>query len=404
MVPCAMRAPFFLTACALFALLSAGCSGEPTETQPEDEGLLPAPEAGKGVQYRMKTTIEAGEEHERCLFVQAPPEGLFVQRDEVRFSPGSHHFLLFETEYDTIPTKNEDNVEVDTSGVFDCSDGPTAGWAIRKLVAGSQNAEGSSFLRFPENVAMPVRGGAVLMLNAHLINATSEPVETEADINLYTIPESQVEQEGDVLFLYNAFIAVRAHSEGRARLRCPVYEDITLLNFQSHMHRRGIGYQGAVGAESPFYENDQWENVPVLDLGDGMTIPKGSVIDYRCDYKNNEDHDIFQGSRSTDEMCMAIGSYYPAEPNTSACAVFGVDGTRNLGGDWVGNGLKTCKETMDCVQSALVKENFDQELMLCVNDSDPAKSEVMSDALRCLASAEDPFNDCNPEFEACAAN
>jgi hypothetical protein len=59
---------------------------------------------------------------------------------------------------------------------------------------------------------------------------------------------------------------------------------------------------------------------------------------------------------------------------------------------------------MDCVQSALVKESFDQELMLCVDDSDPAKSAVMSDALRCLASAEDPFTDCGPELEACAAN
>lgn len=58
---------------------------------------------------------------------------------------------------------------------------------------------------------------------------------------------------------------------------------------------------------------------------------------------------------------------------------------------------------MDCVQSALVKESFDQDLMLCVMDSDPAKSEVMSDALRCLATAEDPFNDCNTELEACAA-
>ncbi len=400
-----MRTSSLVFSCALLTFFHTGCNGgETVETTPEPEpGLLTPPEPGEGVQYRMKTTVEAGEEHERCLFVQAPADGIFVQRDEVRFSPGSHHFLLFETEYDQIPTKNDDNVPVDTSSVFDCTEGPTAGWSIRKLVAGSQNAEGGSFLRFPDGVAMSVRPGAVLMLNAHLINAASEAVETEADINLYTIPAAQVVEEGDVLFLYNPFIGIRAHSQARARLRCPVHADITLLNFQSHMHRRGVGYQGAVGQTAPFYENDQWENVPVLDLGDGMKIAKGSVIDYFCDYDNNEDRDIFQGSRSTDEMCMAIGSYYPIEPSTSACAVLGVEGTRNLGGDWVGNGTKSCKETMDCVQSALVKENFDHELMLCVMDSDPAKSEVMSDALRCLATAEDPFNDCNPEFEACAA-
>jgi hypothetical protein len=396
-----MRTSFYFTftSCALFTLLSAGCNGETPYP-----GLIAPPDPGKGVQYRMEATIEPGQEAERCKFVQAPPEGLQIQRDEVALAPGVHHFLLFEMEYDQIPTENDDGAAIDTSDVFDCSAGPAAGWSVKKLMAGSQNAEGGSYLDFPDGVAMSVAPGAVLMLNAHLLNATSEPIETEANINLYTLAKSEVEVEGDALFLYDAFIAVRAQSQGRARVRCPVYTDITLLNFQSHMHRRGVGYQAAVDDGAPFYENGQWEDVPVKDLGEGLAIAKGSVIDFACDYTNSETHDIFQGPKSTDEMCIAIGAYYPAEPNTSACAIFGVDGTRNMGGDWVGNGTLTCAETMSCVQSAITKENFDQELMLCVNDSDPAKSEVMSDALRCLATAEDPFTQCDPEFTACMAN
>lgn len=399
-----MRTLLFLPLCALSTLFLAGCADETTETGPEDVGLLAPPEAGKGVQFIMNVTLEAGSESEQCRFVQAPKEGLFVQRDEVRFAAGSHHFLLFETEYDEIPTKNEDGVAIDTSGVFDCSDGPTNGWSIKKLVGGSQNAEGSSFLRFPDHVAMPVRPGAVLLMNAHLINSTADTLETEARINLHTIPESEVEQEGDILFLYNAFIGIRAHESARARLRCPVHQDITLVNFQSHMHRRGAAYAAGLVGEEPFYENTQWEGVPLGDFGEGLKIAKGSAIDYHCDYKNNEDRNIYQGARSTDEMCMGIGSYYPAEPATSACALFGVDGTRNLGGEWVGNGVATCADTMGCVQEAQSKEDALQQIMLCVMDSDPAKSKEVSDALRCFATHENPLGACQAEFSVCLKN
>jgi hypothetical protein len=394
-----MRTCFLLTLCALFT----GCADDTLESEPYD-GLLEPPAAGKGVQFGMTTKIESGTEAEMCRFVQAPKEGLFIQRDEVRITPGNHHFLLFETDYSEIPTQHDDGTPVDTSGVFDCSAGPAAGWSIKKIVAGSQNAQGGSFLRFPEHVALSVHPGAVLMLNAHLINTTDHTLEPEAAINLFTVPASEVEQEGDALFLYDAFIGVRAHEGARAQVRCPVNADITLVNFQSHMHRRGVGHQASVGGEQPFYENTHWENVPVADFGEGKKIAKGSVIDFHCDYQNNEDHDIFQGPRSTDEMCIAIGAYYPAEPNTSACAVFGVDGTRNLGGEWVGQGTNSCAQTMGCVQTALGKENPTQQIMLCVADSDPAKSKVVSDALRCFATHKDPLAECGPEFSVCLKN
>jgi hypothetical protein len=396
---------FFSTAITLTTLALAGCSPGLTDTEPDpDDGLLAPPAPGKGIQLQMLADIEPGTESEKCLFVKAPAEDLLVQRDEVRFTPGSHHFLVYQTSYTEIPTKKQDGTEVDTSGVFDCSDGATNGWDIEKLVGGSQNADGGSLLSFPDNVAMRVEGGAVLLMNAHYVNPSSGVLSPEVRINLHTIPSIQVEHEGDIFFFYNPFIAVPAQSESRARMRCAIHQDITLTNFQSHMHRRGVGYAASIAGEAPFYENDLWEGVPVLDLGEGMQIAKGAVIDYRCDYENPESHDVFQGPRSTDEMCVAIGSYYPADYATSHCAIVGQESTNNLGAEWVGNGDETCAQTMACVQDAFTKENAFELITQCVLDSAPERSKEVSDVIRCLFTKQDPLQECPTELAACQAS
>jgi len=402
-----MRKAALYIVLALSTGLVTGCTDEPDETTPEpDDGLLSPPAAGKGVQFKMTAAIESGTESEKCLFVQAPKETLFVQRDEVRFTPGSHHFLLYETTYKEIPAAKEDGTPVDTTQVFDCSEGATNGWAINKLVGGSQNADGGSILKFPDNVAMRVEGGAVLLMNAHYINSSADTLSPEVRINLHTIPESQVEHAGDILFFYNPFIGVTAQSESRARMRCPIREDITVTNFQSHMHRRGVGYSASIAGGDPFYEHDLWEGVPVEELAGGMKLGKGDILDYHCDYKNSEARDVFQGPRSTDEMCMAIGSYYPADATTSQCAIPGEDpfDTRNLGGEWVGNGDKTCKESMDCAVGHFGKEKFFENVTLCMMASAPEKSKEVSDAIRCLFTSADPVKDCETQFATCQAN
>lgn len=188
-------------------------------------------------------------------------------------------------------------------------------------------------------------------------------------------------------------------------MRCTIQQDITLVNFQSHMHRRGVGYQASIMGEEPFYENTAWEGVPVKEFEPGKQIKAGSVLDYHCDYDNPATTDVFQGPRSTDEMCMAIGSYYPVDRTTSQCAIVGEDpdDTRNFGGSWVGNGNKTCAQTMACVQLAFNEEDVFHEITRCVVDSKEEVAPEMSDALRCLFTSADPLKECTAEFDACAA-
>lgn len=376
------------------ALALAACADSPDG----DDGVLAPPPPGRGVQFTMTHHLAPGVEGEWCRFVRAPDTGLWVERDEVRFTAGSHHFLLFETSYDQIPTQTDDGRPVDTSGVFDCSTGATDGWSVTKLVGGSQNGSGDSMLAFPDGVAMAVRPGAVLLMNAHYLNASDGPLDPEVRINLWSRPRSEVTTEGDLLFLYNPVIKVPAQGDGRARWRCPVHADLTIANLQSHMHRRGVGFQAALVGGATLYENDHWQDVPVARFDPGLVVRAGSVIDYHCDYHNPEDRTVYQGARSTDEMCMLIGSYYPADPRTAHC----LDADGGSGGEWVGNGTATCAETLGCVQAAL-GGGFDLHALTdCFDAASPAVAHESSAMMNCFINRGDP-SACQAEIAACQA-
>jgi hypothetical protein len=385
----------------LAALLLCACAESDDSDDPKDSAggseatdeLLAPPPSDRGVQFAMLTEIAPGLEAEHCQFVQAPPEDLLVQRDEIRFSSGSHHALLYETDYEEIPTEKEDGTVVDTSGVFDCSSGATDGWRITKLIAGSQNGTGEAFLSYPPGVALRVRGSAVLLMNTHYVNPGAVALHPEVRVNLHTLPPDEVEEEGDLLFLYNNFIAVGAGTTSRARMRCPINRDITLVNAQSHMHRRGVGFSAAIEGEAPFYENERWEDVPVEHFPRGLKIAAGSRFDYQCDYQNDESRDIYQGPRSTDEMCMLIGAYYPADRATSAC----LDPAGMPASEWVGNGEASCAATLECVSAA----KSDASLTRCMLQADPNVAAYTSNALHCALHSMDAERECAGELAAC---
>ncbi|MEQ9321822.1 MAG: hypothetical protein RIF41_21825 [Polyangiaceae bacterium] len=392
-------------AMALMAVTTVGCSdgGETAPVGAPGDQLLAPPAEGEGLQYRLATTVEAGAEVEHCRFVQAPAEGLWVNRDLVRYSEGSHHFILFETSYDAIPTENDDGEPVDTTKVFDCSEGPSADWSIRRVIGGAQNFAGDPALQFPPHVGLHVPGGAILLMNAHYINTNPEPLDAEVRINLYTIPEDQVQEEGDLLFWYNIFIRVDEMAAGRATMRCDIPDDITLVNAQSHMHARGVDFEAHVVGGDSLYVTDEWEDVPVKLFGDGqgIPIPGGSQIEYRCDYESAETRTIYQGPRSSDEMCMFIGSYYPADRATSLCSADEEEPleTQFLGAEWVGNGDKSCAEAAQC---GYVAPDF-ETLTDCVLSAKPEVAKEVSELLVCDALRGETALDeaCKAELEAC---
>jgi hypothetical protein len=262
---------FFVLMALTASALASGCSnkddaaadGAATSTE-----LLAPPPAGQGVQYKVVSELEPGQEIERVQFFQVPPEGLYVTREEVRYTEGSHHVLIYTTPYTAIPTKNNRGDVIDPSKPIDAPSGGTADFDITGVIAGAQSANAPPIVAgLPEGVAVKLEPNTVLLMNTHYLNVKSEKVSVEARVNLWSIPKEQVKQEAGILFYYDPIIRVPAGQTASAGMTCPVASDITLVNAQTHMHKRGIGGRAAVIAPSDptpvqFYQSADWENVP----------------------------------------------------------------------------------------------------------------------------------------------
>ena len=66
------------------------------------------------------------------------------------------------------------------------------------------------------------------------------------------------------------------------------------MNAQSHMHARGVGYAAnlldASGAQvQEIYTTTTWEHVVAKQMNPPLPLSAGQMIDFRCNYMNNED-------------------------------------------------------------------------------------------------------------------
>src|SRR6478752_8465033 len=117
-------------ALAFLCLLTA-CGGDNSS-----DPLAPPP-AGQGLQYSMASMIEPGQEIERCKLFVAPPEGLNINRESVRYTVGSHHVLLYATSYKELPPTDKHGKPIAPEEVVDCPEGAPADFSITSVVAGA---------------------------------------------------------------------------------------------------------------------------------------------------------------------------------------------------------------------------------------------------------------------------
>jgi hypothetical protein len=408
---------------ALVAVLAvAACSSSPPDTGP-----LQPPPMGQGIQYEMTGSLDPGQEIERCKLFTAPPEGLFINKETVRYTAGSHHVLLYATGYTTFPATNKHNVPVLPETVYDCPDGAPADFDITSVVAGAQSANAPNVIDLPSGVALKVAGGTILVMNTHYLNATPNKVDTDARVNLYTIPQSEMKTEAGIIFFYDPIIRVASMEPGQARMACPVNREYTVYNLQTHMHKRGLGglanltdHDGNVIQE--LYTSPSWENVPVKTY-DSLKIEAGQYLDYRCNYQNDEDHTILQGLTTKDEMCMLIGAYSPVNAPFGYCSPDGSTGAKGFAATFIGNGAVGCMESVDCIEKVGISPDgaMVDPAYACVLNSCEKVARPFNAALRCeitqldggcktaCQNKSDPgclsclHSNCTAEMSACAS-
>jgi hypothetical protein len=384
-------------AALVVGVLIAACSS----SQPADP-LLAAPSPGHGLQVRVESTVAAGTEVERCQYLKVG-EALDISKIDIRYTQGVHHVAVWTMSFDEIPSVDFQGKPIAANAVFDCPGGPE----YSKIVAmgGFAQTNAPAPLEFPPGVALRIKAGTVLLIDAHYINSSAKPIATDTRVNYLTMRAEDVREEVGAMRFYDPFIRIPANASGRARMACPITSDVTLLNTISHMHGHGTKFTAEVtppgGTQEELFSNTEWKNV------DGKVankkLVKGSAIDFWCDYQNTTSETVIQGPTTKDEMCIFMGFYYPRDAHLENCSD-GTPGNDGFAATWTGNGTTSCGDALKCAFGAKPpSEDKGESFYGCIVDACPAAATPLSNFVRCNMSKGygKCMSECATQSEAC---
>lgn len=308
---------------------------------PDEVFSPPAPPPpGEGYQLHLPPfRIDAGSEREVLYATQIRDangdlveEDIFINRYEIFYPSGSHHFILYRLTDEAISAGLLHAGKVPGIGVEDDPNfreldpaNPQALGNIglhRFFVAGTQTKDTS--FAFPEGVAMRLPGDTLFDLNAHFINLLGdETLLGEVYINLYTLPAERVEYEALELFLNNQAINVPPGFSRVTKLDWLIKENLeqqgidvgaglNVMMLTSHMHRHGELFEiTQTSTGELLHRSVSYDDAPLTFFTPPLFLDASDSLSFACTH-NNYDREvpIEFGFTSEDEMCIVVGYYY----------------------------------------------------------------------------------------------
>lgn len=308
---------------------------------PEEIFEPPAPPLpGEGYQLHLPPfKIEPGTEREVFYTTQIKDENgnpvqgdIFVNRYEIFYPVGSHHFILYRMTDAAISegilgAGLAPGIGVDPADTFrelDPADPQALGnlGTHRFFVAGTQTEDFS--FAFPEGVALRLAGDTLFDLNSHFINLLgTETLIGEVYINIYTLPPEEVTHEAIEIFVSNTEINVPPGLTRITKMDWYIADEMelkgidpgTALNVMmltSHMHRHGELFEIFQQSTSDLlHRSVAYDDAPITFYTPPLVLDATDGLSFQCTH-NNYDRDvpIEFGFTSEDEMCIVVGYYY----------------------------------------------------------------------------------------------
>lgn len=292
---------------ALGLLGAIGCSGSPKG------GGAPPGQTGAPLQLSSPAfTLQPGEEVFKCWYTTADSSvDLAATRLHSTMTPGSHHFIVYTT---ATPQRPDGTFE-------DCGDkqgGPTIKDTPVWLYA-TQDPEHE--LTMPAGTALPLKAHQPLYFNMHYINATSAAMTVQVTLDVRSTTGAY--QRAGAFITYNTQINIPAGGTQTVSGDCTPPAGANFFTMSTHSHKRTTDAMaaravGGTPGEMLVHTTD-WEHATVSDWGAPgyLTFAPGEQLHYQCSYRNDTSAAITVGeSAAKNEMCMAVGYYFPATGDT----------------------------------------------------------------------------------------
>ena len=296
---------------------------EDEETATDEPLSLPLPESG----YQLVTPIyevPAFTEIEVCTVMRLEPkedEKLYwVNSLESLVTDGTHHMNVLIGEFSFLDAFVGDGASETTLGA-------TVGQHLCKDIATMELAypifpsqRDNQRITLPEGVAAPMTAPLLLIFSHHYVNASDEPVDISAILNIETIPREDVKEVAGLLFDDIPNLEVPAGTDRVASRTCLVDRDVEVALVSSHNHEWGecatMNHYDAetdTVAADPFFVNKAWEKPPILHFEPGtFSIAAGDGGHWSCHFRNNTDRTLVIDGTAEGEMCVFAAVIYPS--------------------------------------------------------------------------------------------
>ncbi|HVO29831.1 MAG TPA: hypothetical protein VMV18_03810 [bacterium] len=281
-------------------------------------------------------SVPAGTEKTQCYVTKLSNVRPYdFARVDSHMSAGSHHLILYRDASSLLGGTPP------AEGVGDCQmDAP------RLLVYTTQEADHS--ITMPPGIAAELPPDALVILEAHYVNASTQDLQAHAEVTLTPMTEKIDAYAGILFFLDTNFsVPPGAGINGSPAYvhdtTCPVPAGIHVFRMGSHTHKRGLDVKvwqddvpvatGKPAVDvSMIFENTNWETPAEKDWPDASPLDFGDnqAMHFQCSWQNETNQAIgFGPSANTDEMCIIGAGYWPkvSGPQNLDGNVFCADGT-----------------------------------------------------------------------------
>jgi hypothetical protein len=296
------------------------------DSGPKDVTFVSLPMPVKGFQYKIPPfAVESGKEVQACYFLKIPgasTDEFWVDRYELAQTTGSHHMNIFRVNTLKNLKPNADDAPVVNGECFVSSN-----WSDWPLVVNTQQ-DGVVDWKLPTDVGAKFKGGELLMLQTHWVNATTQKTPAMAQVvaNFHS-PAQKPANELATMFVTNQNIRICPGDVGKSFTKSCTFPStgVNIVAANGHFHSRGSKFEispvDSMGniSGATFYTSTSWDDPP-MSRDINVSLPQGGGIQWKCTFDaplgscgNPDDMCCFKfgGQVETSEHCNAFVYYWP---------------------------------------------------------------------------------------------
>jgi hypothetical protein len=279
-----------------------GC-GQGTFCMPGTDLAPPAASDGYQIVSPSSLSVAPGAEGFWCYYKTIPGSGeVDIGGFRSWMTAGSsHHFITFHT--------NSGGAD---GALVSCPFG-SGDWVYATSKSGQLIG-----MDMPPNVGLPYQAGSQFILNIHVVNTGSDVVNPVVKLNVLFAKDVKYRAGSVFSLASNAQIAVPAFGTQTVRGTCSAPAGSNFFLWTTHSHKwttaDDIDYVSG-GQTTNLVHTTDYENpgTHIWTAPNFLTTKAGDVFNYSCSYKNNGPTTITFGETAAfNEMCLAIGYYFPA--------------------------------------------------------------------------------------------